>query len=467
MYAGGEDDRPGGGPPPQAGHRVPAACHPQRAWAPAEVRAWFEERIAGAELHAQEAVLGRVRPLPYRQEVLLRSGGAGAGAAADICLVTQLSLDRLARLEEQLVLWGGEVSAAVYLESGHCPWEARHAVLSACSRAVARRAAQSSDLGDVSWTVTLLHGLEESKDLSDYDLLYPVNALRNAATAQARANLLLLLDVDFAPACGLFPLLAEANAGARLRGSLLARRSCLVVPAFEPRAEPPSCAAELLEAVKEGLAEPFHCRHFPQGHGPTDFPRWLAGGADAPAPTCGEGALSSDLDGLDAYRVEYAEFFEPYVVVPRELVPRYDERFRGYGLNKVSHLYEMAVSWEVDFSVVKSQEAFVAAPAHEKSPSWQRTYGRSADPAQRIRIAMHYDHFKAELRRGRRRVQWPCPQRGRPLRPPRPRRRRPASRGPSPDRAPAASAAARGCRPSSPGLPAWGCWLLRLGIGRQ
>lgn len=41
----------------------------------------------------------------------------------------------------------------------------------------------------------------------------------------------------------------------------------------------------------------------------------------------------------EAYSVDYAEYYEPYIVARRSAVPDYDPRFRGYGLNKISHLY--------------------------------------------------------------------------------------------------------------------------------
>ena len=36
------------------------------------------------------------------------------------------------------------------------------------------------------------------------------------------------------------------------------------------------------------------------------------------------------------YEVEYEECYEPYVIGSRRLLPRYDERFHGYGSKMVT-----------------------------------------------------------------------------------------------------------------------------------
>ena len=46
------------------------------------------------------------------------------------------------------------------------------------------------------------------------------------------------------------------------------------------------------------------------------------------------------LDEVEAvtYPARYTERYEPYIIVPRDSFVPYDERFRGYGLNKVVQL---------------------------------------------------------------------------------------------------------------------------------
>lgn len=52
------------------------------------------------------------------------------------------------------------------------------------------------------------------------------------------------------------------------------------------------------------------------GHGPTNYKQWF----NATAP----------------YKISYAVGYEPYLLISRRLMPLYDERFRGYGFDKVS-----------------------------------------------------------------------------------------------------------------------------------
>merc|ERR1712048_139205 len=80
----------------------------------------------------------------------------------------------------------------------------------------------------------------------------------------------------------------------------------------------------------------------------------------------------------------------------RENVPEYDERFRGYGMNKISHIYEMSRRG-FQFCVIDHNDAFVVADSHPKSESWQLMYGPGAPIEHRARVAAHYIDFKKQL----------------------------------------------------------------------
>lgn len=72
------------------------------------------------------------------------------------------------------------------------------------------------------------------------------------------------------------------------------------------------------ELVLSGAVQGFHAGCFPEGHRQTNLDRWAGLEADA-VP----------------YKVKYAQGYEPYGFFFRQRAPLFDERFRGFGLDKV------------------------------------------------------------------------------------------------------------------------------------
>ena len=375
---------------------------------------------------AEEAVLGSLQPLHYpsRPAVLCPPAAAAAGP---ISLVTQCSLDRLGRLLALLKAWRGPASVALYVDQTEGSEEAlaaeRHArrelelelpseiwmhlVLSLAypptAAAIATNAPTNSILATGVATAANAANIEDDAKLVDHvatddddqhhDVLgsaaggdggtehagapkplYPINTLRNLALRNAPTDLVFLLDVDFVPSAGLLQELSrDAGLLARLEDGRT--RTVLVVPAFEvsPAHKLPKEQAALLSlaSCEPPAATPFHIDHFPAGHAPTDYATWQV--ASAPYP------------------VAYADSYEPYVIASKAWLPPYDERFTGYGMNKVSHLYTVAASG-AQFVVLPRH--FVAAHEHAKSSSWQATFGNRADPRQRMRVAALYRRLK-------------------------------------------------------------------------
>lgn len=93
----------------------------------------------------------------------------------------------------------------------------------------------------------------------------------------------------------------------------------LAAPATPP---PPSVtlalvaarASQLVELVEGGQALPVHEEKLAAAHGATDYSRWYM--------------------AANAYEVRYQLQYEPYVMVHRD-APRYDDKFVGYGQDKV------------------------------------------------------------------------------------------------------------------------------------
>jgi len=77
------------------------------------------------------------------------------------------------------------------------------------------------------------------------------------------------------------------------------------------------------QGYKEGTLDAFNGRDAPWGHGPTNTTKWVR--------------LSRPI----LYRVVYEPKYEPFVILSRRLAPWADERFVGYGGNKIAYINQL------------------------------------------------------------------------------------------------------------------------------
>jgi Glycosyl-transferase for dystroglycan len=77
------------------------------------------------------------------------------------------------------------------------------------------------------------------------------------------------------------------------------------------------------QGYKEGTLDAFNGRDAPWGHGPTNTTKWVR--------------LSRPI----LYRVQYEPKYEPFVILSRRLAPWADERFVGYGGNKIAYINQL------------------------------------------------------------------------------------------------------------------------------
>jgi hypothetical protein len=247
---------------------------------------------------------------------------------ADITLVTHLSVSRLPRLAALAREWGGPLSAALFVS----PTESDSVL---CSQLLALDASQRNVSVHL---VVDSSGAEPAKGGAPY----PINLLRNEATAYATTHLVIMLDVDFQPSHGLHAALLHSLEYAHVWQN--ARHGlAFVLPAFQYKVtcpcdttavafaagdmrvfgtQPHRCMpipgskAALAVALRHRWATPFHA-HF-AGHLFTDNARWLREAAP--------------------YYVRWGFGFEPYVLLNRSLpgAPLYDTRFVDRGMNKVA-----------------------------------------------------------------------------------------------------------------------------------
>uniref|UniRef100_A0AAV2LRK2 LARGE xylosyl- and glucuronyltransferase 2 n=1 Tax=Knipowitschia caucasica TaxID=637954 RepID=A0AAV2LRK2_KNICA len=200
---------------------------------------------------------------------------------------------------------------------------------------------------------------------------YPVNLLRNVALRHAPTPYVFLTDVDFLPMYGLYDYLRRSVSQLDMSRTLKA----LVIPAFETlryRLSFPKSKAELLSMLDMGTLYTFRYHVWPKGHAPTNYAKWRT----ATMP----------------YRVEWEADFEPYVVVRRDC-PEYDQRFVGFGWNKVSHVMELDAQ---EFQLMVLPNAFMVHMPH--APSFDISKFRSS-PGYRHCLSTLKDEFHQDLSR--------------------------------------------------------------------
>lgn len=280
-----------------------------------------------------------------------------------VTIVTQLSIERLSMLEQQCAHWPHPIAAVVYIPMVQ---------------------GKISSTEDDSWNGTSLEvGIDEvkryaeqmktSKCIIDIELvveerctfeqatLYPTNAVRNRALIMSRSDIVLLLDVDFVVDLSLAYDLEDENRSQELL-DLLNSGAAVVLPAFEAWDQGERGKTIALTAVKEGkkyiakkfmynIVMGFHMAHYPQGHEPTLFWKWI--------------------NTTEPYPVKHETGFEPYILMLKEHVPYYDERFRGYYFNKVEQLLHISTQFGLPFIVHPS--SFVVHVPHPKAKTKWRT----------------------------------------------------------------------------------------------
>ena len=220
----------------------------------------------------------------------------------EITLVAQLSMDRLHMVESLCNQWHGQMSLALYLSDA----EADQLVKFVQSSPILKKRK------NINYHVVFKEG--------DF---YPINYLRNVALRFANTSHVFLSDIDFLPSEDALRLLKKATH--QLLEPNLTKRA-LIVPAFETKKyrldDFPRTKADVIRLLDEGNLITFRFNEWPRGHQTTNFAKWRT----ATTP----------------YKVQWEPDFEPYVVLPKSQAIEYDQRFVGFGWNKVSHIMELA-----------------------------------------------------------------------------------------------------------------------------
>ena len=157
---------------------------------------------------------------------------------------------------------------------------------------------------------------------------YPNNLLRNVAARFLPTDYMLVIDIDIIPSPNLFHSFidfARRTSFASETGSLDAQL-VYVVPVFEVRhgVELPHDKKALLQLWGRGLIRPFYYELCWKCQNHTDYDTWK------------NLTLSKDLHA--PYELLWKDPWEPFFIGPKHSLPRYDERFKQYGFNRISQV---------------------------------------------------------------------------------------------------------------------------------
>ena len=239
------------------------------------------------------------RGQPFRTHIYYYESVVNSSDPLEVCLVSQLSMDRLQTLEIILHHWVGPISLALYATDAETIEFTEYI--------------NSLSIAKNKWNF-VVHVVYKEKGR-----LYPVNYLRNVALNASNSPFVFLSDIDFVPMYKLYTYLREAIKVMKPHE----KKRALIVPAFESlhyNLAYPNDKYTLLSAIDRGKVAPFRQDIWEQGHSATNYQLWYT--ADRP------------------YKIDWTTNYEPYVVVARN-VTRFDERFTGFGWNKVSHIMQL------------------------------------------------------------------------------------------------------------------------------
>ena len=263
-------------------------------------------------------------------------------------LVIQCSLDRIWLLAETCNRWADPIVLVVYIPSD--------------SSQVTKAIDSIANLMAKCPQMTVLphvHIEDEGKGMS----LYPVNTMRNKGLGAVKTSHILIMDVDLIPSADLNGVIKDNLVDQISSNNGEVPTNAIVVPAFERKVNPlcssieackeylqkdpsflPTLFNDMKECVRDKKCIVFQSDNNWEGHHTTKTKKWLKSEwYDEPSENDEQKSRTiRQIKCFDSLR------YEPYVVLPwcptassskpQPLTPYYDERFYGYGKNKIQHI---------------------------------------------------------------------------------------------------------------------------------
>ncbi|XP_020622312.1 LARGE xylosyl- and glucuronyltransferase 2-like [Orbicella faveolata] len=243
-----------------------------------------------------------------------------------VTLVTQLTFNRINMLKRNLRFWTGPLSIVVYVhleDANDIDFKKREVQMRLPSPIFSKFSTVS---------VMVIYGKKIGPQ-------YPINRLRNIAVKNVKTQYIFMIDVDFVPSPELETIARNQILKYNETRNGTNNKVAFVVPAFDGARnvnsrDLPQTKEELVKMVKrKKKLAPFRQIESPLSHSSTNYTKWY--------------------HINESYEVSrYQDKYEPYLILRlTPELPLYDERFTGYGMNKISHVIELALLRQVTLSL--------------------------------------------------------------------------------------------------------------------
>jgi N-acetyllactosaminide beta-1,3-N-acetylglucosaminyltransferase len=316
---------------------------------------------------------------------------AVADNAGAVTLVSQCSFDQLHYLLDFRPAWQGPVSLAVFVAAVEQLVTAVEMLMmlylcvpSSLHGVTVRLVVPLSPLGASDVPKSPLFSCDgfhtvfyHEQNVVNYNLtvVYPNNLLRNIGLDAAASQFVFVIDIDMIPNPSLF---GEFSKFVRTENfGKSAGLIAYVVPVFEVKSNisVPTDRASLLQMIKKGDVQPFYHDVCWKCQRQTDYLTWYN---------------LSELQPLSVgYYAIWHDPWEPFYILPRS-APRYDERFKQYGFNRISQSCELYIA---GYSFAVLNNAFLVHRGFKTSTNFH--VHKEAEQAKNRHL---FRRFKEELK---------------------------------------------------------------------
>lgn len=265
----------------------------------------------------------------------------------DVGLITQTSSRQISLVKDLSERWEGLVSVAIFSGDGNLDTAIDSVILLLkCHPKIRfntsihlvfplKQRNQKFLMGKENKNCDYQYQSQEHISYSITQVAYPVNLLRNVARRHSMTEFIFVVDIDLIPSLNFrSQFLNFASENKLFHESNFGQRTVYVVPTYEMSDELikeklPTDKNSLLESIYRKESRPFYVEVCWKCHKHTDYKSWEE------APT---------IQSVEVvYEVSWKDPWEPFYV-SRANVPLYDERFKQYGFNRISQVYELHVA---------------------------------------------------------------------------------------------------------------------------